>query len=345
MLTGWLLLRWLGTSATVMTLIALSAMFPLAALRWSARQPLARALVATVLVVLVVTMALLPSRERLWAAFHGVRPANMLVAEDGSGVSVLKSGSPSFATGVAVFVNGLGQSHLPYGGIHTELGALPALFHPAPQSAALIGLGSGDTLFAVAGRPELQRIVSIEIITPQIDTLRALFARHPYPGLSTVLTDPRIQHVFGDGRLVLKVGGEKFDIIEADALRPQSAYAGNLYSREYFALLREQLKPGGYAVTWAPTPRVTRTFVNIFPHVVGFGGILVGSDRPILLDRETIEARLADPRVVDYYSMAGIDIRRLLLPLLNAAVVYHLSDREMRGDTNSDLDPRDEFAR
>ena len=31
----------------------------------------------------------------------------------------------------------------------------------------------------------------------------------------------------------------KFDIIEADALRPSSAYSGNLYSEEYFTLVRE----------------------------------------------------------------------------------------------------------
>jgi spermidine synthase len=345
MLTGLLLLRWLGTATTVLTLVALSGVFAFAALRWSARRKRAKASVAVAVVLLVVIIVLLPSRTTLWAALHGVRASNILVAEDGSGVSVLKSASPSFATGVGVFVNGLGQSHLPYGGIHSELGALPALFHPSPHSAALIGLGSGDTLFAVAGRPELQRIVSIEIVKPQIDTLRELLTRHPYPGLSRVLADPRIQHVFGDGRLVLKVGGEKFDIIEADALRPQSAYAGNLYSREYFELLREQLKAGGFAVTWAPTPRVTRTFVDVFPHVVGFGGILVGSDRIIALDRATIEARLADPRVVNYYSAAGIDIRRLLVPLLNAARVLSARDPALRGDRNSDLDPRDEFGR
>jgi spermidine synthase len=345
MLTGLFLLRWLGTAATVLVLVVISSVFPLAALRWSAAGARARATVLAAVALLVLTVTLLPPRARLWAALHGVRPNNILVAEDGSGVSVLKSASPSFAAGVGVFVNGLGQSQLPYGGIHTELGALPALFHPSPQSAALIGLGSGDTLFAVAGRPELRRILSIEIVKPQIDTLHALFARHPYGGLSTVLTDPRIQHVFGDGRLVLKVGGEKFDIIEADALRPQSAYAGNLYSREYFALLRDQLKPGGFAVTWAPTPRVTRTFVDVFPHVVGFGGILVGSNRLIALDRATIESRLADSRVMDYYAAAGIDIRRLLVPLLNAAHVYSHDDPALRGDINTDLYPRDEFAR
>jgi spermidine synthase len=344
MLTGWLLLRWLGTAATMLVLVAVSGVFLLAAWRWFPR-PRANVRLLAAGALLLGTIAMLPSRAGLWAALHGVPAGNILVAEDESGVSVLKSGSPSFAAGVAVFVNGLGQSHLPYGGIHTELGALPALFHPRPQSAALIGLGSGDTLFAVGGRAELQRILSIEIVKPQLDTLQAVFARHRYGGLSMVLGDPRIQHVFGDGRLVLRSSGEKFDIIEADALRPQSAYAGNLYSAEYFALVRERLKPGGYAVTWAPTPRVTRTFVRVFPHVVGFGAILIGSDRPIVLERAAIESRLADPRVTAYYSAAAIDIRRLLLPLLNAARVYRATDRDARGDVNTDLYPRDEFAR
>ncbi len=344
-LTGWFLLRVLGTAHTLMCLVALSGVFAISAWRLAPRERVRRAPAVVAAALVVLTLVMLPSSSALWAALHGTTPNVILVAEDGTGVSLLKSVSASFTKGVVVFVNGLGQSQLPYGGIHTELGALPALFHPSPQSAALIGLGSGDTLFGVAGRPELGRIVSIEIIRPQIDTLRALFLRHPYGGLSTVLGDRRIQHVFGDGRLVLKVGGEKFDIIEADALRPESAYAGNLYSEEYFQLVRDRLKPGGYAVTWAPTPRVTRTFVHVFPHVVGFGVILVGSDRPILLDRTTIEARLADPRVADYYASAGINIRRTLVPLLNSARLYTKDDPSLRGDTNTDLFPRDEFAR
>jgi spermidine synthase len=327
-----------------MALVALSTVFVVAAWRWSVGSR-AKAVAAGAGVLLAAIALAIPSKEGLWAALHGTRPVSALVAEDGSGVSLLKSASPTFATGVVVFVNGLGQSHLPYGGIHTELGALPALIHPAPQNAALIGLGSGDTLFGMAGRPELQRIVSIEIVKPQLETLQMLFRRQPYGGLSTVLTDPRIEHVFGDGRLVLKVSGEKFDIIEADALRPTSAYAGNLYSREYFELIRDRLKPGGFAVTWAPTPRVTRTFAQVFTHVVGFGGILVGSDRLIPLDRTTIESRLTDRRVVDHYAQAGIDIRRTLLPLLNATRVYRHDDPELRGDINTDLFPRDEFAR
>jgi hypothetical protein len=185
MLTGWLLLRVLGTAATLAALVVLSGVFAAAAWRLNRDRRVGRVTSALAGALVVAAFVLLPSSERLWAALHGTIPSAVLVAEDGSGLSVLKSRAASFAKGVVVFVNGLGQSQLPYGGIHTELGALPALFHSAPQNAALIGLGSGDTLFGVAGRPELQRIVSIEIIKPQIDTLHALFQRHPYGGLAT----------------------------------------------------------------------------------------------------------------------------------------------------------------
>jgi spermidine synthase len=344
MFTGWVLLGQLGTAATLVVLILLSGVFAVAAWRLLPSGPSRTAVTAAAVALVVATFVALPSTRRLWAALHGTTPEWILSAEDGSGVSVLKAQRrPDFSDRVVVYVNGLGQSQLPYGGIHTELGALPALLHPSPQNAAIIGLGSGDTLFGAAGRPELGRIVSIEIIQPQIDTLRQLFARNGYAGLSVVLHDRRIHHVFGDGRLVLGVGAERFDIIEADALRPQSAYAGNLYSEEYFALLRGRLKPGGYAVTWAPTGRVTRTFVKAFPHVVGFGSILIGSNEPVQFDLQTIANRLSDPRVQNYYAAAGVEIGPLIRGLLRQMRRYSKDDSSAEGDTNTDLFPRDEF--
>ena len=37
-------------------------------------------------------------------------------------------------------------------------------------------------------------------------------------------------------------------------------------------------------MTWAPTDRVRRTFLSVFPHVVALADIYVGSDQPIRLD-------------------------------------------------------------
>ena len=92
---------------------------------------------------------------------------------------------------ITVFVNGLGQSWLPYGGYHTVLGALPALLHPRPEAVAVIGLGSADTLFGIAGRPETRTIDCVEIVAPQQRTLEVLARRRVFPGLEQILVDGR----------------------------------------------------------------------------------------------------------------------------------------------------------
>lgn len=345
--TGWVLLDRLGTAGTLKLLFVLSASFGFVAigrvLQHTRGAPRVAAYAgATALVVAVV--AAMPVQAFLWARLHGTAPAAIIVDEDRSGVSVLKAERRNFGR-VIVFVNGLGQSWIPYGDIHTVLGALPAFVHPAPRSAALIGLGSGDTLYALAGRRNLERITSIEIVRPQLATLRELMRREGYPGLTAVLGDPRIEHVFGDGRIHIRRSGRKFDIIEADALRPTSAYSGNLYSEAYFELLREHLTHGGLAVTWAPTPRIARTFVKVFPYAWQHGQVMMGSNAPIRIDGRAIVQRLTDPSVNDYYAWAGIDIVRLLQPYLDHGWQSFDPSHDRSGllDINTDLHPQDEF--
>ncbi len=80
----------------------------------------------------------------------------------------------------SVVVGGAEISTLPFGGydgVHTLLGAIPVLLHPSPRRVAVIGLGSGDTLYAAAGRPGLEEVIGIEIIGSQLDLLRHFQAR------------------------------------------------------------------------------------------------------------------------------------------------------------------------
>jgi hypothetical protein len=310
------------------------------------RAPRARAGYIAATILVASTVMALPAGHSLWSTLHGVDPRFAISGEDGSGVSLLKGRRRDLSGGVTVFVNGLGQSWLPYGGVHSELGALPAMIHPQPRDAAVIGLGSGDTLFSIAGRPELERITSIEIVRPQLDTLRQLRPLYPDRALVAWLGDRRIEHVVDDGRAHIRTQGRLYDIVEADALRPTSAYAGNLYSDAYFRLLRDHLKPGGFAVTWVPTPRVLRTFLRAFPHAIRFGDVLVGSNEPIDIDYAAVRRRLADPAIDAYYSLAGLNIRELVERGLQTAVRFSLSDEERARltDLNTDLYPRDEFA-
>lgn len=343
-LTGWVALTYIGSAGSMKIVTATAALFlGLAAL--TARERLGRwttpAAVAMVLLVAIFTSQL-PSGPRLWSRLHGTGAQRIVVAEDASGLSVLKADGGR----AVVFVNGIGQSWIPYGNIHTALGALPAFVHPAPRTAAVIGLGSADTVHALGGRSELSRVTCIEIIGPQLATLREWRRRTEYGGLAAVLSDPRVEHVAGDGRAYLMHGGRLFDIIEADALRPTSAYSGNLYSVGYFELVRARLAAGGLAVSWAPTPRVLATFLHVFPHALSFGDIVLGSATPIAFEPERIKARLADPAVQRYYFTAGVDIQALLAPFLATPprVLRAAGPATPRIDLNEDLFPRDEFG-
>ncbi len=352
MLTGWVLLDRLGTSGVLKLLTVASGVFALLAMITAFRghdasAPRAAkrtALAAATFVLVTFVMFGVPDAASLWAAVHGTTPNAMVFGEDGSGLSVLKTRQEGFEGRVVVYVNGLGQSTMPYGDIHTALGAIPALIHPRPRTAAVIGLGSGDTVYAVAGRREIERIVAIEIVRPQLLTLRALRHRHPYRGLTALLADGRIQHAFGDGRIHLRRAERTYDIIEADALRPGSAYSGNLYSEEYFRLVGDHLNPGGLAATWAPTARVHNAFIRAFPYVMSLPGLMVGSNDPIALDREAVAARMGDAAVRDHYEAAGISIDQLLQPYLAEPTWFGPEfDRRTLTDFNTDLFPRDEY--
>lgn len=349
-LTGWYGLRYLGTAGTLKAAVAASAIFALIgvamSLRRSARQWTTAVVCAVSVVAAAGVVTAMPDTRFLWAALHGANRRAMFLGEDETGVSLIKVASGAFANRRAeVFVNGLGQSWLPYGAIHTALGVLPAFLHPDPRDVAVIGLGSGDTVFGLAGRREIAHITCIEIVRPQLETLVGLDRVYAYTGLQHALRDPRVEHVSGDGRIFAMRSGRQFDIIEADALRPGSAFAGNLYSDGYFRLLRDRLKPGGLAVTWAPTARVQRTFLNVFPHVVMYGDILIGSSSPIH-NTDGMRARLANPDVVGYYAAAGVDVHTLLQPYIGRAPTRfdERHDRSTIDDINTDLFPRDEFA-
>jgi len=277
---------------------------------------------------------------------HGAARDTVLVGEDASGTFALRPETGSPSSGYIVFANGIGQGLIPYNTFHSVLGALPAFIHEQPKDTLVIGLGSAGTLFGVVGRPSAERVVCVEIVGAQLPTLELLHARRPGLGLAAVLTDPRITQVYGDGRTYVARSGRKFDIIEADALRPTCSYSGHLYSTEYFDLLRRHLRPGGLAVTWVPTDRTHRSFVKVFPYVVRLGQIALGSNEPIRVDPDAVRERLKDARVQRHFASAGLGMAALLAPYVDRpAVTFGPEfDRSTLTDLNTDLFPRDEFS-
>jgi spermidine synthase len=339
--TGLVLLGRFGTSGTFRILVMFGGVF-LALLAWTVRGPRRAARLTAALAVTAAVMGLVPGPTSLWAALHRTTPNRVLLGEDATGVVVLRETRPGVAT---LHVSGREQARLPYGGPNTLMGALPVLIHPQPRSVLVVGLASGDSLFASGARPETERLDCVEIVAPQLDLLRRFAARRPDPGLRALLGDARVRITTGDGRAFLMRETSRYDVIQAYAQLPDEAYSGNLYSVEYFSLIRSRLSRGGFAVSWDSTPRMLSTFRSVFPHVLVLGRVLVGSSDTIAYQEDDVRRRLADPRVRQYYRAAGVEIAGLLDPLLvHRPTVHGPPDQPLRpSDVNTDLYPRDEY--
>ena len=329
---GLFLIHWMGTPMALQITLAAGILFPVLGIVLCSDKR--QYLFAGSLLIVVLAW---PSTKEFWGRVHGAKPGDGHFAEDASGLMALTPGTS--AGEYSVSMNGKLQSWIPYGGAHTELGALATIIHPFPRSAAIIGLGSGDTAWAAGCRPDLEEIHVFEICAAEKELLRELA-----PGLPDVrrlMNDKRVQIFDDDGRKALAFSKRGYDLIEADALPPQCAYAGNIYSVEFFRLCASRLNPKGLMCQWAPTMRTMKTFSAAFPYVVvaPMNSIVIGSNEPIHIDLEQFRGRLLKPEVSDYLGgkiraeleMRLSELRPLILP------------KEVDNSINTDLYPMDEF--
>ncbi len=123
----------------------------------------------------------------------------------------------------------------------------------------------------------------------------------------------------------------------------------NLYSSEYFTLLKEHLAPGGFAVSWAPTERVVRTFVKVFPHAMLYDQagvrVLIGGNEPFAWNCPAAAARLRSDYSRAYYARADVPLADYLDAFASARPKTFTPeyDRAALTDLNTDLFPKDEY--
>ena len=336
LLVGLVLLRALGTTGTLKLVVGCGLAFAAVGI---AAYGLGRPLTLLALALLALLPAL-PDQRGLWLRLHGTERSETLLLEDETAVVALV---PRQGAHWNVCVKGAAHSWLPYGGIHSLLGALPAAVHPDPADVAIVGLGSGETAWAAGCRPETRSVTVFETAAPQERLLRELLRRERQPGLDALLQDPRLTVVVGDGRFALQKTSARYDVIEMDALTPYLAYSGNVFSLEFFRLCAARLKPGGILCSWCPTPRVRHAVLATFPHVVAFedDSVLLGSDAPIPVDPRPWAGRIR-AEATDLY--LGREIRDEVLEALHDSSLPR-PPVAREAEVNHDLDPADEFLR
>jgi spermidine synthase len=95
-----------------------------------------------------------------------------------------------------------------------------------------------------------------------------------------LLRSPLARLVIDDGRRFLERSGERFDVIAVDPPPPVSApTSGLLYSRQFYAIMKPHLAPGGIVQVWFPggddstLAAIARAFREAFPYVRTFESI------------------------------------------------------------------------
>ena len=186
------------------------------------------------------------------------------------------------------------------------LAAIPAVLHGAPESALVIGMGTGmtaGTLLAVPSITSLD-VVEISAVVPRAGA--APFADWN----ENLLDDPRARVIVEDGRHYLARTPDRFDLVTSDPIHPWTAGSSDLYTVDHFQEMAQHLADGGVASQWLPLYQLSEddvktvvaswlaAFESASAWLTAYDLVLVGAGEPLpgparLFEREIPSELLA----------------------------------------------------
>jgi len=188
------------------------------------------------------------------------------------------------------------------------LGHFTTLIPENPRHVMVIGLGAGVTAGAVSIDPAVEKvtIVELEPLVPKV--VSQYFSEHNF----SVVTNPKVDIRIDDGRHFLLTTKQTFDAITSDPLDPWVKGAANLYTEEFFELVKTRLNPGGvvtifvqlYEAGLEAVRSEIATFTKVFPNSVvwantvngqGYDLVLMGQVEPTQIDIMSWEEKLRSP--------------------------------------------------
>ena len=174
--------------------------------------------------------------------------------------------------GWCLYVNGKSDGSA-FGDADTQVmqGLVPALLHPAPRHAFVVGLGTGTTAGWVADVPDMQQVDVVELEPAMTTLVRDHFA----PVNRHVLDKKNVRLIPGDAREALLAAGRSYDLVISEPSNPYRAGVSTLFTQEFYAAARARLNERGLFAQWVQgyevdsqaIRQVYATLCSIFPHV------------------------------------------------------------------------------
>ena len=178
---------------------------------------------------------------------------------------------------------------------------LPLALRPESENALLIGYGVGVTADAFTRDAHLKHLDIVDIAKEVFD----LADFYTGPGYLNPLRDSRVATFVQDGRFFLQACPDRYDIITGEPPPLKTAGTVNLYTQQFFSLMKGRLKDGGIASFWLPiyqlttgeTKAILRAFHNVFPNASVWGTsdwewVMIGMKPPLRKPDEELARRL-----------------------------------------------------
>lgn len=219
-----------------------------------------------------------------------------------------------------------------------------ALHEQPPKDVLVICFGMGTTHRSMLSWGVSSTAVELLPSVPQVFS-------YFHPGGARLLESPNSHLVIDDGRLFLEKTRQQFDVITIDPPPPTSAAGVSLlYSKEFYAVAKRRLKPGGILQQWttaqnaewsaATDPRVdlvaiTKALKESFPYVrcmvsmEGWGFHFIASMSPIPnLTPAQLASRMPPAAVADMleWSPGHTAEEQFALTLRNEVTVNQILD-------------------
>ena len=183
---------------------------------------------------------------------------------------------------------------------------LPLALRPEATRGLTIAFGMGTAFRTslIAG----VKTDAVELV-PSVPPMFKWF----YDDADAVFADPNGKVIIADGRNHVELTDQLYDWIVVDPPPPiESAGVSVISTKEFYEASKARLKPDGVMMQWVPYGQTqdeflahVRSLLAVFPNVNvtagagGYGFYMLGSDGPVDLTSEGIQAVLARPGILD----------------------------------------------
>ena len=195
---------------------------------------------------------------------------------------------------------------------HEALVQPAMLTHPGPRSVFIAGGGEGATAREVLSHRTVERVVMVDLDEEVVDLCKSYLPSHHRGAFD----DPRMELHHQDAFDYLRDCEQAFDVLIVDAPDPlEGGPAHQLYTQEFYSLVRDRLTDGGLIAVQAgptgpllcesyfsavvntiasvfPTVRACEAFIPAFGTTWGFALGSLGPD-PLSMTPDEVDRRLA----------------------------------------------------